>query len=103
MESILSLPIWFNRTLQTKFDPEISMAGFNNIQDLYPENQPTANFNGLRNIKIRKLRTLQNKIPQGWLDKIIQVPVQQLAIIPRLKVNLGGQSQIVTNISCNKS
>ena len=45
-ENILSLPIWFNRSLQTKFDPEISMAGFNTIQDLYPEKLPTATFNG---------------------------------------------------------
>ena len=36
------------------------------------------------------------------MDKIIQVPVQQLAIIPRLKVNLGDQSQIVTNISSHR-
>ena len=55
LEDLLSLPIWFNRILKSKFDPEISQSGFNYIKDLFPENQTLENFNALRNIKIRKL------------------------------------------------
>ena len=54
LESILSIPIWFNKILNTKFDPEISQAGLNYFKDLFPENRPVNNFNELRNGKIRK-------------------------------------------------
>ena len=62
MDNIISIPIWFNRTLKTKFDIEISKAGFNFVKDLFPENQPVTNFRGLRNVKIRKLRNILDKI-----------------------------------------
>ena len=45
MENIISIPIWFNKTLKTKFDIEISKAGFNFVKYLFPENQPLTNFN----------------------------------------------------------
>ena len=38
-ENILSIPIWFNSRLNTKFDVELSRAGFNFMKDLFPNNQ----------------------------------------------------------------
>ena len=57
-ENYLSTPIWFNKNLNTKFDPEISKAGFNFIKDIFPENQPVVNFNGLRACKKKKLKAI---------------------------------------------
>ena len=104
LEDILSLPIWFNRILKSQFDPELSQAGLNYIKDLFPENQPLENFNGLglRNIKIRKLRTLINRVPQVWLLNILQMPVKYTAVIPHIMINLQGQRQGLGVISSDK-
>ena len=102
LEDILALPIWFNRILKSQFDPELSQAGFNFIQDLFPENQPLQNFNGLRNMKIRKLRTFIGRVPQGWLLKILHMPVKYTAVIPRIIVNLQGQRQGLGIITSDK-
>ena len=34
-ENILSIPIWFNRYLSTKFNQQVSMAGFNFTRCIY--------------------------------------------------------------------
>ena len=98
LESILSTPIRFNKILNTKFDPEISQAGFNYFKDLFPENRPVNNFNELRNGKIRKIRTMINRVPQTWLLKIIQMPPKCIAVIPRLIVNINGKGQCLAFI-----
>ena len=36
LDNLLSIPIWFNTFLKTKFDAEISNAGFNFVKDLFP-------------------------------------------------------------------
>ena len=102
LENILSTPIWFNRVLNTKFDLEISEAGFNYLKDLFPENLIVNNFNGLRNVKIRKIRTFINNVPQSWIIKILQAPIKQLAVIPRQIVNLQGQSQVLKLVTSDK-
>ena len=55
MEDLISVPIWFNASLKTKFDTEISKAGFNFVKDLFPENQPLINFNGKELLKFVNL------------------------------------------------
>ena len=102
LENILSTPIWFNRILNTTFDPEISKAGYNYFKDLYPENKPIENFNELRNIKIRKIRTILSRVPQSWLVKIVQMPSKCLALIPRQMINIQGKSQFLDSISSDK-
>merc|ERR1712105_72987 len=77
MEDIISTPIWFKKNLRTSFDSEISLAGFNFIKDLFPQNQPLENFNGLRSLKIRKLRNIVNRIPPSWRDMIDQSGCRQ--------------------------
>ena len=85
IESVVSTPIWFNKNLKTKFDTEISRAGFNFIKDLYPENRPVTNYNGLRNVKIRKLRNIVEKIPQVWRDIISNSSSIFITVIPYQK------------------
>ena len=65
-DNILSMPIWFNHQLNTKFDEVISQAGFNFMKDSFPKNQLIiGNFNGLGNNKIRKLKTIILKNTRG--------------------------------------
>ena len=92
MEDIISTPVWFNKNLRTSFDSEISLAGFNFIKDLFPQNQPLENFNGLRPLKIRKLRNTVNRIPQSWRDMIDQSGCRQIAVIPNQVINLKNQN-----------
>ena len=88
IENFLSIPIWFNRTLKTKFDTEISKAGFNFIKDIFPENQQLAQFNGLRNMKIRKLKNIRDKIPPIWQNKIVNSCSNFITVIPDQIINL---------------
>ena len=91
MENLISIPIWFNRILKTKFDCEISQAGFNFLKDLFPENIPVNNFNGLGNVKIRKLRNIINKIPQIWREKIVSSEYRFITVITDQVINIDSQ------------
>ena len=95
MESLISVPIWYNKTLKTKFDS----AGFNFIKDLFPENQPLVHFNGLRYIKIRKLRNIINNIPQGWINKIVSSLSNFITVIPCQRINLQGNERFFNEIT----
>ena len=97
MEDIISTPIWFNKNLRTSFDSEISLAGFDFIKDLFPQNLPVENFNGLRPLKIRKLRNIVNRIPPFWRDMIDQSGCKQIAVIPNRVVNLNDQDVFMEN------
>ena len=98
IENIISIPIWFNRTLKTTFDIEISRAGFNYIKDLFPENLPLANYNGLNRIKIRKLRNMLNRVPYSWRDKIEQAACTFLAVKPSRVIKIKDQYRYIENI-----
>jgi hypothetical protein len=66
LENILSIPIWFNKYLKTKFDSDISRAGFNSIKECFPCGQKldsNANRPNLRPPKIRKIETIIENIP----------------------------------------
>ena len=103
MENLISIPIWFNVILKTKFDIEISRAGFNFVKDLFPENQQLTNFNGLRNLKIRKLRNIVDRIPQVWRDKIENSRIIFTTVIPHQKINLQKMINFLRTLSPNKS
>ena len=83
--NLLAIPIWFNRFLKTKFDAEISNAGFNFVKDLFPKKQPLTQFNGLKNVKIRILRTIKDNIPQDCKDKILNSRNCFVTVIPKKK------------------
>lgn len=102
IQNIVSIPIWFNKCLNTKFDSEISGAGFNFIKDLLPYNQPLDNYNGLRQVKARKLRNILQRIPQVWLDKVTQSNDFYTIVIPHQTVNLKGCDVYLQNVSADK-
>ena len=73
VENILSIPIWFNKHLKTKFDVDISLAGFNCLKDLFPGNFRLGlrlGITGLGPLKVRKLGNIINKVPQDWVNCI---------------------------------
>ena len=103
IENIVSTPIWFNKILNTKFDPEISQAGFDFVKDLLPNNQPLIdNYNNLRNVKIRKLRNILNKIPQVWLDKVVQSDNTFITVIPFPTVELNNQIVYLNKVASDQ-
>ena len=102
IENLISVPIWFNASLKTKFDTEISKAGFNFVKDLFPENQPLINFNGLRIVKIRKLRNIVDRIPQIWRDIIENSNIIFTTVIPHQKLKLQTQDQFLLTLNQNK-
>ena len=99
MENLISIPIWFNRILKISFDAEISQAGFNFLKDLFPENIPLANFNDLRNLKIRKLRNIISKIPRIWREKIVRSEFKFTTVFPDQVINLNNQEVYINSIS----
>ena len=83
-ENLISVPIWFNRHLKTKFDVDISRAGFNFLKDLYPNGQ-LVNLNhnrqGLLPSKLRKLEKIIENIPDDWINCILS-NVRPTVILP---------------------
>ena len=99
MHNILSMPIWFNHQLNTKFDEVISQAGFNFMKDLFPKNQLIiGNFNGLGNNKIRKLKTIIKKIPGVWRTTVEQSENIFITVNPVQTVNLNGCDVYIKNL-----
>ena len=102
IQNIISIPIWFNRHLNSKIDTEISHAGFNFLKDLLPYHQPLDNYNGLRNMKVRKLRNILELIPQVWLDKVRQSNEFYTTVIPHQTVNLKGCDLYLQKVSADQ-
>ena len=105
LESLLSIPIWFNKYLQTKFDVDISRAGFNYLKDFYPGgHQIDFNLNrpGLVPNKMRKLRKILGKIPQDWRNRIESSPVTSTVVTPRQAVNLNDQDWFVQHLGSDR-
>ena len=103
LESILSIPIWFNEYLNTKFDVELSRAGFNFVKDLFPNTQlidlNNPNLIQLRATKRRHLIRIILKIPELWGDKIEQSPVKNVTILPYQTVNLNGLDVMLKSLN----
>ena len=69
VENMLSIPIWYNAELNTKFDVVLSKAGFNFMKDFFP-NTELLNLNNaivtqLTPVKRRQLIQIILKIPEG--------------------------------------
>ena len=97
LENVLSMPIWYNRYLGTKFDPEISNAGFNFMKDLFPNNQQIQDYGELSGYKCRKIRTILDRMPIDWKNKIQNSERCFLTVHPVLKIKCQGR---VTPIKC---
>ena len=105
-ENILSIPIWFNNHLNTKFDVELSRAGFNFLKDLFPNNQlielNDQNVVNLRATKLRLLIKILLKIPELWGEQIEQSAVTNVTIFPLQKINLNGADVLVKSLSSSQ-
>ena len=55
---------------------------------MFPENQQMAQFNGLRNMKIRKLKNIRDKIPPIWQNKIVNSCSNFITVTPDQIINL---------------
>ena len=92
LENTLSIPIWFNRHLQTTFDVELCRAGFNFIKDFFPSNQLIEmNDNKLITLRATKLRLLKKillKIPGCWVEQIEEAGLNFVTISPIQTINL---------------
>ena len=99
LENILSVPIWFNKHLKTKFDPDISMAGFDFIKDLFPGNQPINGSDKLSDYKRRKLISILTEVPGHWKNKIMSAVPNYVTVLPNKKVYLNGQDLAVNLMS----
>ena len=74
VEQLLSMPLWFNKFMDTSFDETISKAGYNYIKDLFPlgkllEINTIETFN-LNLLEKHKLITLVRKVPRPCSDYI---------------------------------
>ena len=89
-ENIISMPIWYKEPLNTKFDIDISRAGFNFIKDLFPGGQiiDVQLFRPqLLPQKQRKMRGILNNIPQNLIDIIARYSDQCTVVYPHQVIN----------------
>ena len=101
-ENILSIPIWFNRELNVKFDSEISKAGFNYLKDIFPEGRLLnlmQNRPQLMQNKIRKIQGILHKIPENWRNCIEISGVINTVINPRQVVSYDNTDIYLQNLS----
>ena len=89
VENLLSIPIWYNAELNTKFDVELSRAGFNFIKDLFPNtellslNEPIVTQ--LRPAKRQQIIQIIFLIPERLGNEIENSPIVQYCL-PRLYI-----------------
>ena len=82
---MISIPIWFNRHLKTKFDVDISRAGFNFLKDLYPNGQLlnlNQNRQGLLPSKLRKIEKIVENMPEEWVRCITNDAIKSTVVLP---------------------
>ena len=105
VENIISMPIWFNKHLKTKFDADISNAGFNFLKDFFPECHSidlNRNRSGLTLQKTRKMQRIIAKIPQEWVNSIENSEVICTVVSPHHVVNLNGQDCFVQHLGSHQ-
>ena len=106
IENMLSIPIWYNAELSTKFDVELSRAGFNSIKDLFPNtelltlNEPMVTQ--LRPVKRRLLIQIILKIPE-WLGNAIENgPMLYVTVSPAQTINLNNSDVMVKTLNSGR-
>ena len=104
-ENILSIPLWYNKHLKTKFDVDISRAGFNSLKDLYPNGQMVdlnINSRGLSVHKIRKINKLFENMPEGWVNCITNFSVRPTVLTPSQVVNYCGADHYLQQLGTDR-
>ena len=103
--NILSIPIWFNSALNTKFDVTLSRAGFNYLKDFFPEGRLIdlqQNRPQLVQNKIRKLMGILNKIPERWLNCVESSQGLNTVVSPRQVVSYKNTDYFMQNLGSDK-
>ena len=105
IENILSIPIWFNKHLKTKFDVDISRVGINFVKDLYPDGQ-LLEFNlnrpELLPSKLRKIQKMIDNIPEVWRDCIESSAIKCTVVSPRQVVNFDENDYFVQHLGTDR-
>ena len=97
VEQIFSMPLWFNRFLNTKFDEDISKAGYNYVKDMFPGGTLIELKNlvdqRLRPNKKHKLITIIQSFPKYLLNCISKEEPKCTVIYPFQTINVNGSDQ----------
>ena len=92
VEQIFPMPLWFNRFINTKFDEDISKAGYNYVKDIFPGGTiiEVNNFvvQGLRPNKKRKLISIIQSFPKYLLNCITKQDIKCTVIYPFQTINV---------------
>ena len=100
------MPIWFNQYLKTKFDVELSRAGFNFVKDLFPGTQLISledeSVASLRAVKRRLLIKIILEIPESWGNAVEQAPSTSTVVLPFNTVHMDGADYTVQSLSSAK-
>ena len=85
-EEVYSMPLWHNKWLKTKFDPEMSMKHFNFVGDLFNGNKVMTRgameqrrLNGGLILKVLKII---EKIPANYTGVVAKTPEANLVVRP---------------------
>ena len=83
---LMSTPLWHNRYLETKFDHELSINGFNFIRDLFHGGilikETSPNLPNLRPSKVKLLAKIGSKLDNNALNMISTNSDLEFAINP---------------------
>ena len=90
---ILSVPLWYNKFLGTKFNIKLSKAGYNYLRDFYMEGNLLTPVQLNRNLAptvFRALVNLMNKIPLSISNAISSSQRKSLVIFPLQTIHFKG-------------
>ena len=82
----MSTPLWHNRFLETKFDHDLSINGFNFIRDIFQEGilieENSAILSNLQPSKVKRLAKIGRKLDNNALNMILINASLEFAINP---------------------
>ena len=99
IESIHSIPIWYNKMLGTKFCSQLSKAGFNYLRDIFHVEQYKLDATQ----KISKaLKKIKAKIVPSLLDTLNKYKDKPSVIYPLQAIRLKDKDSILKNINTHE-
>ena len=92
VENILSLPLWYNKFLGTKFNVKLSKLGYNYLRDFYKEGalMKQVDLSHLQPYILRALINLISKIPNNIKESITNASPRPIVIKPSQIIQFGG-------------
>ena len=92
VENVLSIPLWYNSFLGTKFNIKLSKLGYNFLRDLYSEGKllTQEDFSHLQPSSSRALRNIISKIPNTTTEIIRHAGTNPIVINPSQVIKYRG-------------